>query len=781
MGVHQLRDGEHASLFYDRPAELLESLIPAVREALASGEQCIYLADAPTAAHVTSALGATVDVSEARDRRALRLVTQRDGFCPTGTFRAGEMAAFLERSIAEGLADGFPGVVVAEDVAWVLGPEARLEEVAAHEELVGSLVAVHPVSAICQYAAHVPPSVARMALGLHPVVRIPLTDETDVGAVRERGRAIAESLGFAPGDLTLMWTVMSELARNLVERGLRGELIVRRLEREHRLGMCVTVRVEQAGLTPTDLLPVLPEVGPLMDECEVLSGADRGVSMSITKWVRDHPSAGEARLVLPSWERETDAARGSAVRPLSPRADTLAIPPPPPPPITGAGGSQVQRESLDFLENAPVALHSAAEDGRILWANRAELELLGYTSEEYIGRNIAEFHADADVIADILRRLSRNETLHNYEARLRRKDGSIRRVLITSNVFWENGKFVHTRSFTRDFTERMADEEAWRRDGQARLLPNWQRDYAIFMLDGDGHVLSWGTGARLLKGYTDEEILGRHFSCFYTAEDRQAGTPERILRQAREEGRVEDEGWRVRKDGRRFWADVVVTAVPDKDGQVRRFIKITRDLTDRMVAQEALRTANKDLESRIAERTQELEVSLEEKERLLAEVRKLTVRDELTGLYNRRGFLTLAAQHLKFSRRTKRGCWLIVVDVDDFKQINDTFGHPEGDQALVTTAEILTRSFRESDIVARPGGDEFAVLAVHTDDDSAATITTRLDETLSQYNGQAGRRYALAFSVGVVRFDPTSPCSIEELFARADEALYAQKRRKARS
>jgi diguanylate cyclase (GGDEF)-like protein/PAS domain S-box-containing protein len=766
MALGQLREGEHASLFYDRPAELLESLIPAVRQALASGEQCIYLADELTAAQVASALSDTVDVCEALDRRALHLVTQRGGFCPTGTFRAREMTAFLERSITDGLADGFPGVVVAQDVAWALGPEARLEEVAAHEELVRSLVAVHPVTAICQYAApHVPPSVARMALGLHLVVRIPLTDATDVGAVRERSRAIAEPLGFAPGDLTLMWTVISELARNVVERGRRGELILRRLEREHRLGLRVTVRVEQAGLTPTDLLPVLPEVGPLMDECEVLSGADRGVSMSITKWVRDHPSAREARRALPSWKRETDVR--SVSQSAAPHADT--------------GDQQLQREELiDFFDNAPVPLHWVAEDGRILWANRAELELLGYSSEEYIGRNIAEFHVDADVIADILRRLSRHETVHNYEARLRRKDESIRHVLITSNVFWENGKFVHTRCFTRDITERKEAEDALRLDEHSRLLAHWIRDYAIFMLDGDGHVMTWNAGARLLKGYTDDEILGRHFSRFYTAEDRQAGTPERILRLAREQGRVEEEGWRLRKNGTRFWADVVVTAVPDKGGQVRRFIKITRDLTDRMVAQEALHTANKDLESRIAERTQQLEVSLEEKERLLAEVRKLTVRDELTGLYNRRGFLTLATQHLKFARRTKRGCWLIVVDVDDFKQINDTFGHPEGDQALVTTAEILTRSFRESDIVSRLGGDEFTVLAVHADDDSAATITTRLTETLSQYNAQAGRRYALAFSVGVVRFDPTSPCSIEELFARADGALYAQKRRRAR-
>jgi len=293
--------------------------------------------------------------------------------------------------------------------------------------------------------------------------------------------------------------------------------------------------------------------------------------------------------------------------------------------------------------------------------------------------------------------------------------------------------------------------------------------------------MTWNTGAKLLKGYADDEILGRHFSRFYSAEDRQAGTPERILRRAREQGRVEEEGWRVRKDGSRFWADVVVTAVPDTSGQVRRFIKITRDQTDRVAAQEALQKANEGLESRVAERTQQLQASLEEKEQLLAEVRDLTLRDELTGLYNRRGFLTLAAQHVKFARRTKRGCWLIVVDLDDFKQINDSFGHPEGDRALIKTAELLTRSFRESDIIARLGGDEFTVLAVHADDDSVSTITKRLAETLSQCNAQADRGYALAFSVGVARFDPASPCSIDELFARADEALYEQKRRKEKS
>ena len=780
MEIRQRREGEHACLLYDRPAELLESVVPSVREALASGEQCIYLGDETTAAHVAGALAATVDVSEARDRRALRLVTERDGYSPSGEFRTGDMAAFLERSITAGLADGFSGVVVTGDVTWALGPKAGTEEVAAYEELVTSLVPGRPAAAICQYnAQHVSSSVERKALGLHCIVRIPLTDGTDVGAVRWRGWAMAEPLGFDPGDLTLMWTVVSELARNAVERDLHGELILRRLERGHRLGLRVTVRVEQTELTPTDLLPALPEVGPLMDEFEVLSGEGRGAMMSITKWVRDHPSASEARLVLPSWKRETNFPRGQDVRLLSSRADKLVgeIPAP----YVDAWSRQLQRELIDFFENAPVALHWVAEDGRILWANRAELELLGYPSEEYIGRNIAEFHADADVIPDILRRLSRREALHNYEARLRRKDGSIRYVLITSNVFWENGKFVRTRCFTRDITERKAAEEARRHDEHVGLLVESVRGYAIFMMDPDGHVITWNTGARLLKGYTDDEILGQHFSCFYTAEDREAGKPEKVLQLAREQGRVEDEGWRLRKDGTRFWADVVVTALPDESGQVRGFAKITRDLTERMRAEEALRRANEALESRVAERTQQLQAALEEKEHLVAELQNLALSDPLTGLYNRRGFLALAAQHLKSARRTKRGCWLIVVDLDDFKQINDTFGHPEGDRALKKTAEILTRSFRESDIIARLGGDEFTVLAVHADDDSASTITKRLAETLSQCNAQTDRGYALAFSVGVVRFDPTSPCSIEELLARADEALYTHKRRKEKS
>ena len=129
-----------------------------------------------------------------------------------------------------------------------------------------------------------------------------------------------------------------------------------------------------------------------------------------------------------------------------------------------------QSELSDFVENATVGLHWVGPDGRILWANQAELDLLGCSREEYIGRHIAEFHADQHVIEDILRRLACNETLENYEVRLRRKDGSIRHAVINSNVLWENGEFIHSRCFTRDITAlKQAERALTERARQAEL------------------------------------------------------------------------------------------------------------------------------------------------------------------------------------------------------------------------------------------------------------------------------------------------------------------------
>jgi PAS domain S-box-containing protein len=117
-----------------------------------------------------------------------------------------------------------------------------------------------------------------------------------------------------------------------------------------------------------------------------------------------------------------------------------------------------EHDLQDFLENASLGVHAVGPAGIILWANQAELDLLGYTREEYIGQPIDRFHADSSVIEDILHRLRNRETLRNYEARLRCKDGSIRHVLISSNVRWDGRGFVHTRCFTRDITDRKRRE-----------------------------------------------------------------------------------------------------------------------------------------------------------------------------------------------------------------------------------------------------------------------------------------------------------------------------------
>jgi diguanylate cyclase (GGDEF)-like protein len=163
----------------------------------------------------------------------------------------------------------------------------------------------------------------------------------------------------------------------------------------------------------------------------------------------------------------------------------------------------------------------------------------------------------------------------------------------------------------------------------------------------------------------------------------------------------------------------------------------------------------------------------------LQALREMSLTDELTGLYNRRGFATLAEQQTKMARRLQKNLWLIFIDVDGLKQINDTFGHREGDRALRDTGEVLRRTFRASDILARLGGDEFCILAVDESGSGLTAVTERLQENLKQHNAQhPDRPYTLSFSIGMVRFDPASSPSIEEPLARADQLLYEQKRSK---
>lgn len=163
---------------------------------------------------------------------------------------------------------------------------------------------------------------------------------------------------------------------------------------------------------------------------------------------------------------------------------------------------------------------------------------------------------------------------------------------------------------------------------------------------------------------------------------------------------------------------------------------------------------------------------------LREKLRSLSLTDELTGLYNRRGFLTLVQQRLNVSNQKKGEILLLFVDLDDMKWINDTLGHQEGDMALIDTANILKETFRGSDIIGRIGGDEFAIFVLGAHKDSCEILTSRLQDNLDAHNAQGNRQYNLSMSVGVAYYDPEYPCSIDELLARADRLMYEQKRRK---
>jgi len=173
----------------------------------------------------------------------------------------------------------------------------------------------------------------------------------------------------------------------------------------------------------------------------------------------------------------------------------------------------------------------------------------------------------------------------------------------------------------RERAEKRRAEEALRQSEERfRLLVEGVQDYAILMLDPQGRIASWNAGAERLKGWSGPEVLGRHFSLFYTVEDRQRGRAQQALERAAAEGRYAEQGERVRKNGQRFWADVVITALRDEKGRLYGFAKITRDITERKQAEEALREANATLESKVAQRTAELEYRAKQLQKLTLEL-----------------------------------------------------------------------------------------------------------------------------------------------------------------
>jgi len=247
-----------------------------------------------------------------------------------------------------------------------------------------------------------------------------------------------------------------------------------------------------------------------------------------------------------------------------------------------------EEELNDFFENASVGLHWIDADGRILRANKTELAMLGYAASEYIGHPVTEFHADRPVVDDMLDRLARGETLRNYPARLRCRDGSIRHVLVSSNARWERGRFAHSRCVVMDVTERRAADEI---RGLLAAVVESSED-AVITKSLDGHILSWNAGARAMLGYAAEDVVGRSVNLIIPESRRDEELE--ILERVKEARRVEPfETQRVARDGRIIDVSLSVSPIRGEHGGIIGASSIARDIGQRKALEQSLRDSDR--------------------------------------------------------------------------------------------------------------------------------------------------------------------------------------------
>lgn len=416
------------------------------------------------------------------------------------------------------------------------------------------------------------------------------------------------------------------------------------------------------------------------------------------------------------------------------------------------------RESEDkfrkFAEQSLVGIN-LIQDGVFKYVNPKFADIFGYTVEECLNNckpNDLVYPDDIPIVNDqIRRRLSGEDEQVRYEFRGIRKTGEIIHVEIFGSSALFNGKSAVTATVL-DITERKKAEEALRRsEDHIRLLLNSTVE-AIYGVDLNGNCTFCNNGCLRMLGYKNpDDLVGKnmHRRIHYKRKD---GTPfpEEECRMStairKGEGIHVDEEVLWRADGTSF--DAEYWSYPqESNGKIIGAVVTFLDITERR-------------------RTDE-------------EIRMLAISDTLTDLYNRRGFITLAEQQLKRANRINKPLMLFFIDIDDLKLVNDSLGHEEGDRLLINAANILKQTFRESDIIARIGGDEFAVLAADADEISEVVLN-RLNEKIAAHNALSSRQYDISMSIGTAVYDPSTPCSLDDLMSQADQLMYLQKKEKAR-
>jgi Amt family ammonium transporter len=393
----------------------------------------------------------------------------------------------------------------------------------------------------------------------------------------------------------------------------------------------------------------------------------------------------------------------------------------------------------DFFERAVVGMHWEAADGTILRCNQAELDMLGYSRDEYVGRNVAEFHVDPQEAAEIRRRLGAGESVREVELRLRHKDGSTRYGLVSASARSAKGRLVDAHRITRDVTSRV---EAELLAMQFKAMVGSASD-AIISKTLDGVITSWNPAAERLYGWTAEQVIGRSIGVIVPPEHPDE-LPSILARLRRGETVDHYETIRIRKDGTRLPVSVTVSPIRDDQGRIIGASSIARDVTERKQDEARLQHA--------------------------------ALHDALTDLPNRNFFAECVTRALERARREPGYRFAVLfLDLDDFKLVNDSLGHEAGDQLLTGIARRLTTALRPGDVVARQGGDEFTLLLEEVvgpgDVEHAAR---RIREALAAPFPVAGRSLVATASIGVVLSEPGDQRA-EDLLRDADIAMYRAK------
>ena len=269
------------------------------------------------------------------------------------------------------------------------------------------------------------------------------------------------------------------------------------------------------------------------------------------------------------------------------------------------------------------------------------------------------------------------------------------------------------------------------------------QDYAIYTITAEGKIEEWNHSVQRYGGWSAEDVQGRDLSLFLPPDDPDRPHLDRLLAEALRTGSVETEGWRVKRDGSRLWESMVITALPDDAGNARRFVVVSHDLTERKRAEDNMK--------------------------LLASI------DSLTGAYNRRqGDVLLAADFTRRSR-DRRDFAVLMLDIDNFKSVNDRFGHAAGDAVLCELAHVSRKTLRAIDTLVRRGGDEFLVLLPDTKAAPALAAAERLRAAVEMIDVAVGDIGTIRFTVSIGVAVPLNDDQ-RELLHRADLALYAAKR-----